>query len=68
MQNDILVNNIGRACIADFGVSTVAVDDVLSGGITSVALRFAAPELLVEGARPSKASDIWALGSICYQV
>lgn len=70
MQNNDLVNSSGRACVTDFGLSGVATAIMLSNSPSTVSFCWTAPELLSEdaGARSSKASDIWALGCVCYEV
>ncbi|KAF9441661.1 kinase-like protein [Macrolepiota fuliginosa MF-IS2] len=69
---NILVNNSGRACIADFGLSTIWSDKTLGFTVTTGTRvghtdRWSAPKLLDED-RPSRASDIWAFGCVCYEV
>jgi serine/threonine protein kinase len=69
---NVLVDNSERARITDFGLSmfrpnntsglTLTTD---SGGRTD---RWASPELLEENAVPTRASDIWAFGCVCYEV
>ncbi|KAF9445045.1 kinase-like protein, partial [Macrolepiota fuliginosa MF-IS2] len=69
---NVLVNEIGRACITDFGLSrlltekTFAITNATSsmGGFSS---RWTAPELL-EAPQASRAGDIWAFGSVCYEI
>lgn len=73
IQLNILVDDFGRACITDFGLSSIGVGDTLLylHGLTSVSAcsyRWTSPELLEEGARPTPASDIWAFGCVCYEV
>ncbi len=73
LQVNILVNNSGRACITDFGISTIWTDRTLgfthtTGGVIGRSTRWAAPELFEEGQKPSRASDIWAFGAVCYEV
>lgn len=71
--NDVLVNNIGRACIADFGLSTVRTTSGFNESISvstvyGAAYYHVAPELLELGSSPTKASDVWAFGTVCYEV
>lgn len=75
-QSNILVTESKRACLADFGFSSVmdsqglktaSLSSALPGGGTG---RFQAPELIdpqFEGSR-SQASDIYAFGLVCYEV
>ncbi|KXN84356.1 Serine/threonine-protein kinase HT1 [Leucoagaricus sp. SymC.cos] len=71
---NVLVNAEERACITDFGFSSVLIDRSVSqkkatsqtyGGT----VRWIAPELFEESEpHPTKASDIWAFGCVCYQI
>ncbi|KAJ3567064.1 hypothetical protein NP233_g6603 [Leucocoprinus birnbaumii] len=71
---NVLVTSFGRACITDFGLSSVLIEksiaqtaitpSVIHGG----SYRWIAPELLETDSRPTKASDIWAFGCLCYQI
>jgi len=73
---NILIDNNGRACLADFGLHTIASD--LSSGASSAMLdgtiRWMSPELLDPGkfgmqeSRPTKESDCYALGMVIYEV
>ncbi|KAF5345799.1 hypothetical protein D9756_010860 [Leucocoprinus leucothites] len=70
---NILVNDLGKACITDFGFSLVRTDKTLGYTLASsdakgYSLRWAAPELLEDGARATMASDIWAFGCVCYEI
>lgn len=66
------MNEAGRACIADFGISCIRHDKTLSATITDTArgftLRWAAPELLDGESVATRASDVWAFASVCYEV
>ncbi|KAF9219862.1 hypothetical protein BS17DRAFT_370394 [Gyrodon lividus] len=84
LESNVLIHDNGRACIADFGLSTLLTE---LGGSTFAtsrqgggALRWAAPELLnldVEGfadeehtsrAPPTPQSDTYSFGGIMLQV
>ncbi|KAF9443674.1 kinase-like protein [Macrolepiota fuliginosa MF-IS2] len=71
---NVLVNDSGRACITDFGLSMILFDKTLPyarGQTTALrggSYRWAAPELLQEGARPTWASDVWAFAGVCYEI
>ncbi|KAF9005070.1 kinase-like domain-containing protein [Cyathus striatus] len=74
---NILINVYGRACIGDFGLSTIVNGLGLSGQWTSVAtsivtggtLRWQAPELLnVDFPHVTKMSDIYAFACVCYEI
>ncbi|KAF9440690.1 kinase-like protein [Macrolepiota fuliginosa MF-IS2] len=73
--SDVLVNNIGRACITGFELSWFL--DLEIGTTTTVtqsapglgAVRWVAPEILTSEVVPhTKASDIWAFGCVCFEV
>jgi serine/threonine protein kinase len=65
------VTSSGRAVLADFGLSSVAMDSRIpalsstthSGGTT----RWQAPEILL-GNRNTVASDVYAFAGVCYEV
>lgn len=70
---NVLVNQSGRACIADFGLSTIQTNRTLGFTNTTAASsgrtnRWASPELLEDDSRHTCASDIWAFGCVCYEV
>jgi len=98
-QANILIDKNNRACLADFGLSTVAYvvphvsndtnDIPLSTEVSRISMdskmslmpyvhggteRWMSPELLepelfgVAGDRPTKKSDIYALGMVVYEV
>ena len=73
-QPNILINNETppRACISDFGLCTIAPSMTFNpttyrtgpGGT----LGYIAPELFSEGSMPSKEADMYAFGSVIYEV
>ncbi|KAF9442626.1 kinase-like protein [Macrolepiota fuliginosa MF-IS2] len=70
---NVLVNTSGRAIIMDFGLSTIRSDKTFrftytTVGISTHSTHCTSPELLDEGAHPTQASDIWALGCVWYKV
>lgn len=72
-QLNVLVNNSLRACLTDFGLSLIRTDETLgytgdTNSIHGLTARWASPELLREETRATKASDIWGLGCVCYEV
>lgn len=73
MQVNVLVNDIGEACITDFGLSSVLVGDTIAytNGMLSLtsgcSFRWLAPELM-KSDRRTQAGDVWAFGSVCYEV
>lgn len=66
---NVLISDEGRGFITDFGASHI-VTTTATATTSSVhsTLRFAAPELMEEGAQPSKECDIWSFGCLCYEV
>ncbi|KAF9449202.1 kinase-like protein [Macrolepiota fuliginosa MF-IS2] len=70
---NILVDNMGRACIADFGSSSFQMDMSLSlmtmtNSPAHRADRWAAPELSEDTPRPNKLTDIWSVGCVFFEV
>jgi serine/threonine protein kinase len=66
-KTNILVNNQGQACLADFGCSLA----LERSGFTSVrggTLRHMAPELIIDDLRASFASDTWAFAHTVTEV
>lgn len=88
MQENILINQDGRACLVDFGLSTiVGVDthldpldpsllivnqrDSLMSFVEGGSYPWMSPELLEVSDgnyRPTKESDVYALGMVIYEV
>ena len=78
LEANILINCNGHACIADFGLLTIAPDQ--SNFISSIShseggtTQWMSPELLdpekfgLDDSRPTKKSDIYALGMVVYEV
>ena len=70
-QANVLIDDIGKACIADFGLSKIKYD-ALSQSITTKGrsptgtLRFMAPEMM-EG-KITKEGDVYSFGMVIYQV
>jgi serine/threonine protein kinase len=71
-QHNILINNETppRACITDFGLSAVVPSKTFgptkpNGGGT---FGYMAPELISEGAEPSREADMYAFGMVVYEV
>ena len=72
MKSNILIDSHFSARIADFGLTSVLRNHSMSISVTAPAqggtLRWMAPELFNDGSHPSKASDIYALGMVTYEV
>ena len=75
-QANILINNSGHACLADFGLATIASDQSISisSCVQGGTIQWMSPELIdPEGfglteIRPTKESDCYALGMVIYEV
>ncbi|KAJ3571924.1 hypothetical protein NP233_g3440 [Leucocoprinus birnbaumii] len=70
---NILINALGRACIADFGLSVIKSNKTFGFTVTTCVPmgrtnRWAAPELLEDGFSATQASDVWAFGCVCYEI
>ncbi|KAF8991733.1 kinase-like domain-containing protein [Cyathus striatus] len=72
---NILVTSSGRPCLGDFGLSSMMDSEALkwtslqSTKTTGGTTRWQAPELfdpLVDHALPTKESDVYAFGCVCY--
>ncbi|KAF9445717.1 kinase-like protein [Macrolepiota fuliginosa MF-IS2] len=68
-----LVNNIGRACIADFWLNALHAGRTITHtfeGIKETMYRWAPPEQMKEdsGSDPTFMSDMWSFGCVCFQV
>ncbi|KAF8071537.1 armadillo-type protein [Lyophyllum atratum] len=75
---NILVDQLGRACLADFGLSSVSDANILawtshsSAGSKGGSLRWQAPELFDlendEIVQNTTASDVYAWSCVCYEI
>jgi len=67
-----LIDSDFSARIADFGLTSALRSHPMSISVTAQiwggTYRWMAPELFNDGQRPSKASDIYALGMVIYEV
>ena len=74
-QANILIDENGRACLADFGLLTIVPDQSTAAStfVGGGTIQWMSPELLnpedfnMEG-RPTKESDCYALGMVIYEV
>lgn len=70
---NVLVTPSGRACITDFGLSTIA-DAVTLRFTHSTAsaqggtARYQAPEILLGDMKNHRGSDVYAFACVCYEV
>jgi len=75
-QANILINNDGHACLADFSLLTIATDQstIISSCIEGGTIQWMSPELIdpesfgLEKTRPTKESDCYALGMVIHEV
>ena len=75
-QTNVLINNNGHACLADFSLFTMASDrsTIIPSCIEDGTIRWMSPELIypescgLKGIRPTKESDRYALGMVIYKV
>ena len=73
---NILINQDGRACLADFGLFTIASDreTFILSWIEGGMIQWISPELIdpdlfnLTDSRPTKESDCYALGMVIYEV
>ena len=72
VKSNILIDGNSSARIADFGLTSVLRNHSMSISVTAPTyggtLRWMAPELFDDDSRPSKASDVYALGMVVYEV
>lgn len=70
-QANVLIDDVGKGCIADFGLSKIK-DDALSQSVTTRdqtligTMRFMAPEMMK--GKISKEGDVYSFGMLIYQV
>jgi serine/threonine protein kinase len=70
-QANVLINDMGHACLADFGLSRIL--EELSGSASTTSnlagsIRWMAPELIIDSHRPTALSDMYAFGSLMLEV
>ncbi|KAL0577950.1 hypothetical protein V5O48_004057 [Marasmius crinis-equi] len=69
---NVVVNELFRACITDFGLSCIADAHVpnLTSSTTRTAgtVRWQAPELLTGSNKVTKESDVYAYACVCYEI
>ncbi len=62
---NIFVSNYGEAKLGDFGIARLEGGTATKSGVITASIAHAAPEIL-DGKRPSEASDVYSLGSTLY--
>ncbi|MFQ5555725.1 MAG: serine/threonine-protein kinase, partial [Acidimicrobiia bacterium] len=62
---NVLVSQYGEPQLADFGIARVAGGPETTSGVITASLAFAPPEVM-EGQRPTVASDVYSLGATVY--
>ncbi|KAK7458718.1 Rho guanine nucleotide exchange factor [Stygiomarasmius scandens] len=72
-QVNILITDLGRAAITDFGLSRVMESEVFTWTSTSTrtvqgTARWLAPECLIKNQPASFDADVYAFGCVCYEV
>lgn len=75
-STNILVTDLERACLTDFGLSYISNDSGITGHALSSnydpsRASYEAPELLdldVECIQKTQASDVYAFGMVCFEV
>ncbi|KAF9451854.1 kinase-like protein [Macrolepiota fuliginosa MF-IS2] len=73
-SQNVLLRDDGRALLADFGLARIAMITHIasSTGLANGTTRWKAPELfpqkLADEALPTRESDIWSFGCLCYEV
>ena len=71
-KSNILVDNSHTARIGDFGLMSILRNPSISMSVSPPAeggtYQWMAPELFSESSRPSKESDVYALGMVAYEV
>ncbi|KAJ3565548.1 hypothetical protein NP233_g7564 [Leucocoprinus birnbaumii] len=65
---NILVSKTRRAKLGDFGISRILMTDPVATEASMGSAYWMAPELFTEDASPTKQSDIWAFGCVCYEI
>lgn len=68
-QPSILVDDIGRARLTDFGFAAIILDSESAGSIKDGhAVRWAAPEIVDKEQPVSKKSDVYSLAMVMIEV
>ena len=72
LQANILIDDSGAPCLADFGLTHLITTSTAGTGSTTLGLtniRWAAPELLNDDVKaPTAACDVYAFGCVCVEV
>ena len=65
--DNILIDRLGRAKLADFGIAQMRDGNQTKSGVITATLAHAAPEVL-NGKRATKLSDVYLLGSTLFEL
>jgi serine/threonine protein kinase len=69
-QANVLIDDVGKACIADFGLSKIKFDalsqSVTKGQAPMGTIRFMAPEMMK--GKVTKEGDVYSFAMLIYQV
>ena len=63
--DNVLISSRGEPCLSDLGLARIL--DVIEARTATVTLAHTAPEI-VDGGRPSESADIYALGSMLFEL
>lgn len=64
---NVLISRFGEPQLGDFGIARITGGSETKSGVITASMAHAAPEVL-DGARPTGAADIYAVGSMVYEM